>query len=61
MGNRSVTPASSLCLARFTSTYPESWLNLQQVVDLWDALHSDRGSELTEAAFRRPQPATGLL
>jgi antitoxin HigA-1 len=45
-GRRSVTPDTALRLARFTSTEPEFWLNLQQAVDLWTALHSDQAHEL---------------
>lgn len=40
-GKRSVTPETALRLSRFTRTEPEFWLNLQQAVDLWDALHAD--------------------
>jgi addiction module HigA family antidote len=47
-GKRSVTPDTALRLARFTSTEPEFWLNLQQSVDLWSALHSDQATELDE-------------
>ena len=47
-GKRSVTPDTALRLARFTRTEPEFWLNLQQAVDLWDAVHSDQASELKE-------------
>lgn len=47
-GKRSVTPDTALRLARFTSTEPEFWLNLQQAVDLWDAVHSDQAGELKE-------------
>lgn len=43
-GKRAVTPDTALRLARFTDTEPEFWLNLQQTVDLWDAMHS-RGAE----------------
>ena len=45
-GKRAVTSDSALRLARFTRTEPEYWLNLQQAVDLWDALHSERAAEL---------------
>jgi addiction module HigA family antidote len=45
-GKRSVTPDTALRLARFTSTEPEFWLNLQQAVDLWNAIHSEQASEL---------------
>jgi addiction module HigA family antidote len=47
-GKRSVTPDTALRLARFTSTEPEFWLNLQQAVELWDAIHSDQADELKE-------------
>ena len=47
-GKRSVTPDTALRLARFTSTEPEFWLNLQQAVDLWNALHSEQASELDD-------------
>jgi addiction module HigA family antidote len=47
-GKRSVTPDTALRFARFTSTEPEFWLNLQQAVDLWEAIHSDQASELEE-------------
>lgn len=40
-GKRSVTPESALRLGRLTDTDAEFWLNLQQAVDLWTALHSD--------------------
>jgi len=47
-GKRAVTPDSALRLAKFTNTEPEFWLNLQQAIDLWDALHSDQAAELEE-------------
>ena len=47
-GKRAVTPDTALRLAKFTETEPEFWLNLQQAVDLWDALHSDQAEELEE-------------
>jgi addiction module HigA family antidote len=47
-GECSVTPDTALRLARFTRTEPEFWLNLQQAVDLWNALHSDQASELDD-------------
>lgn len=40
-GHRSVTPETAIRLGRLTGTEAEFWLNLQQAVDLWDALHSD--------------------
>ena len=45
-GKRAVTPDTALRLAKFTRTEPEFWLNLQQAVDLWDALRSDQAREL---------------
>lgn len=45
-GKRSVTPDTALRLARFTGTEPEFWLNLQQAVDLWDALHSNQATDI---------------
>ena len=47
-GRRTVTPDTALRLARFTGTEPEFWLNLQQAVDLWDAIHSDQSVEVEE-------------
>ncbi len=47
-GKRSVTPDTALRLARFSNTEPEFWLNLQQAVDLWDALRSDQASDLED-------------
>lgn len=40
-GRRSVTPDTALRLGQFTKTEPEFWLNLQQAVDLWEALHAE--------------------
>lgn len=47
-GKRSVTPDTALRFSKFTGTEPEFWLNLQQAVDLWDALHSDQAAELDQ-------------
>ena len=47
-GKRSVTPETALRLARFSDTEPEFWLNLQQAVDLWDALHSEAAEAIQE-------------
>lgn len=47
-GKRTVTPDTALRLARFTETEAEFWLNLQQAVDLWDALHSANVAEIDE-------------
>jgi addiction module HigA family antidote len=40
-GRRSVSPDTALRLGRLTGTEPEFWLNLQQAVDLWDAIHGE--------------------
>jgi len=45
-GKRSVTPDTALRFSKFTGTEPEFWLNLQQAVDLWDALHSLEAANL---------------
>ncbi len=45
-GKRSVTPDTALRFAKFTGTEPEFWLNLQQAIDLWDALHSEQAQEV---------------
>lgn len=45
-GKRSVTPETALRLGKFTNTEPEFWLNLQQAVDLWDAIHSEQAADL---------------
>lgn len=47
-GKRTVTPETALRLARFSDTEPEFWLNLQQAVDLWDALHSEAAEAIEE-------------
>ena len=39
-GKRRVTPETALRLARFSGVEPEYWLDLQQAVDLWDAVHA---------------------
>ena len=45
-GKRCGHAGHRLRLARFTSTEPEFWLNLQQAVDLWNALRSEQAAEL---------------
>ena len=45
-GKRAVTPDTALRLAKLTGTTAGFWLNLQQAVDLWDALHSEQAEEL---------------
>jgi len=36
-GRRAVSPEMALRLARLLGNSPESWLNAQRAVDLWDA------------------------
>ena len=45
-GKRAVTPDTALRFARFSGTEPEFWLNLQQALDLWNALNSKQAGEL---------------
>ena len=45
-GKRAVTPDTALRLSKFTGTTAGFWLNLQQAVDLWDALHSEHAEDL---------------
>ena len=39
---RAVSPEMALRLARFFGTSPQSWLNLQRNVDLWDSMDLHR-------------------
>lgn len=41
-GKRSITPDTAFRLAKFFSTTPDFWLNLQQNVDTWDTLQANR-------------------
>jgi addiction module HigA family antidote len=47
-GKRTVTPETALRLSRFTKTEPEFWLNLQQALDLWEAMHSDEAADVND-------------
>jgi addiction module HigA family antidote len=47
-GKRTVTPETALRLGKLTRTEAEFWLNLQQAVDLWDALHSEQAADVEE-------------
>ena len=40
---RSVSPDMALRLARLLNTSPESWLNMQQAVDLWQLARAHTG------------------
>jgi antitoxin HigA-1 len=41
-GKRSITPDTAFRLAKFFSTTPDFWLNLQQNVDMWDTLQAKK-------------------
>lgn len=45
-GRRGVSPDTALRLARVLGTTPDLWLNLQQRVDLYDALHSRHAAKI---------------
>lgn len=45
-GRRAVTPAMALRFAHAFGTTPQYWLNAQQAVDLYDALHSSVAKEI---------------
>lgn len=47
-GRRSVTPDTALRFSRLTGTEAEFWLNLQQAVDLWDAMHAANTQDAIE-------------
>jgi plasmid maintenance system antidote protein VapI len=55
---RFVTPDTALRLSKFTSTEPEFWLNLQQAVDLCDALTSDHTADVERIRPAPPSPAS---
>ncbi len=42
-GRAGVSPAMALRLGKATDTTPESWLNLQQARDLWEARKRNAG------------------
>ena len=43
---RSLSVDMALRLGKFTKTSPQLWLGLQQDLDLWDALHSEKAKEI---------------
>lgn len=53
-GKRAITADMALRLGKFTKTSPETWLNLQNTVNLWEALHSPRSTK----PIRHIQPCT---
>ena len=53
-GKRALSVDMALRLARLLGTTPESWLNMQQRVDLWALEHEEDGK------YRRIKPLTKL-
>lgn len=47
---RAVTADTALMLSRVFGTSPQFWLNLQQKVDLWEAVHDAKRLERIEKA-----------
>ena len=43
---RSLSADMALRLSQFTKTSPQLWMGLQQDLDLWDALHSEKAMEI---------------
>ena len=39
---RALSADMALRISKFTKTSPQLWLGLQQDLDLWDALHSEK-------------------
>jgi antitoxin HigA-1 len=56
-GNRSITPIMALKLEKVLGPSAQFWLNIQQSVELWDALHDDTITDEIEAL--EPLVATG--
>ena len=54
-GHRSLTPAMAHRVGRYFGNGPEIWLNLQNKVDLWDALHMDSKD------YRHIQPLASVV
>jgi addiction module HigA family antidote len=45
-GKRAITTDTALRLSRVLGTSPDLWLNMQQAVDLYDAMHSAQSKEI---------------
>jgi len=45
-GRRSITPDTALRLSKVFGTSAAFWLNLQQGLDLYEAMHSDEAKEI---------------
>jgi antitoxin HigA-1 len=52
-GKRALSPDMAVRLARLLRTTPESWLNMQQAVDLWEIERQDK-------KYRHIKPLTKL-
>src|SRR5260370_7361486 len=52
-GKRALSPDMAVRLGRLLRTTPESWLNMQQAVDLWEIQHQDK-------KYRHIKPLTKL-
>ncbi len=51
---RPITPDMAIRLSKFLGTTPDSWLNMQQAVDIWDTEHSK------QANYGRIKPLKGF-
>lgn len=47
-GKRGISPETALRFARVLGTSPDLWLNLQHIVDLYDAQHSPKAKEIAK-------------
>ena len=47
-GKRGITPETAMRFARVLGTSPEFWLNLQYIIDLYDAQHSPKAKEIAK-------------
>ncbi len=45
-GHRGITPGTALRFAKVFRTTPDFWLNLQQMTDLYEALHSEDAKKI---------------
>jgi addiction module HigA family antidote len=45
-GKRAISTDTALRLSRVLGTTPDLWLNMQQAVDLYDAMHSPTSKEI---------------
>lgn len=45
-GKRAITPDTALRLSRYFGTSPGLWLNMQLVLDLYDAMHGKAAKEI---------------